>query len=196
MSRWLRHIVSVGGVVGLTTAAAGCTAQEPRGATNDMNDDRPPIIVSGGSGSMHLRAVAKDRGSGTGQGRGAWKKAPGGWYHDHGAPPPRHLLVNVFYGSGSPGCDDPEHHFDVRELAFTYTEVLDTTIRIFIDAPDAEAPGRLMTDANGLVDPKVPFWLDVGGLVARAKSVTFPSLKATCALDPVKGQVHIYQSTK
>lgn len=192
MSRSLRHIIIFGGIIGFAAVlSGGCPAAQQSGGTDD---DRPPIIVSGGT--LHLRAVAKDRGNNTNQARGAWKKADNGWYHDHGGPPAQHLLVNVLYGSGSTGCDNPEHDFDVREFNFTYTEVLDTTFRIFIDAPNPTAPGRLMTDANASVDPKVPFWLDVGGLVARPKSVTFPSLKATCTLDQLKGQVHIYQSTK
>lgn len=194
MSRAFRNTFVLAGLVALVALSwAGCTpGQGPAG-----DNDRPPIIVS--SGSVHLRAVAKDRGMGTNEDRGGWKNQNGLWFHDHGGPPAKHLVVNVIYGTGEKAgspCSDPEHNFDVRELSVTYTDgTNDTSFKVYLEGNNPNAPGRLMTDAQGAVDPKMSSWLDVGNAGDMLKSVTIAGETCTTA-DPGKFQVHIYQSTK
>lgn len=192
MSRSVRKIIVFGGLIGAAALLSGGCQPRP-----GSDDDRPPIIVS--DGSIHLRAVGKDAGAGTNHQRGSWKQDGGQWFHDHGGPKARHLLVNVLYGAGSADCEDPEHVFKVRELTVTFTDAMtsaDTAFKIFVEDPNGTTPGRLMTNANGTVDPKVPFWLNVGAAGDRLKSVAFSSLNVTCTLEAGKGQIHIYQSTK
>ena len=193
MSRSVRKIVVFGGLICVAALlSGGCPGQGP-----GSDDDRPPIIVS--DGSIHLRAVGKDAGAGTNHQRGSWTMAGGQWVHDHGGPKAKHLLVNVLYGTGSADCGDPEHVFKVRELTVTFTDTMastDTAFKIFVEDPNGTAPGRLMTNASATVDPKVPFWLNVGAAGDRLKFVAFPSLNVTCTLEAGKGQIHIYQSTK
>jgi hypothetical protein len=192
MSRSVQKIIVLGGLIGAAALLSGGCQPQP-----GSDDDRPPIIVS--DGSIHLRAVGKDAGAGTNHQRGSWTTEGGQWVHDHGGPKARHLLVNVLYGSGSADCGNPEHVFKVRELTVTFTDAMtsaDTAFRIFVEDPNGTAPGRLMTNASGTVDPNVPFWLNVGAAGDRLKSVAFPSLNVTCTLEAGKGQIHIYQSTK
>jgi hypothetical protein len=185
-----RNIGLLAGVVSL----AGCT----NGPGPGGNDDRPPIIVS--DGSVHLRAVAKDRGTGTNYNRGVWEKdnASGNWVHTHGNDPAKHLLVSIIHGTHKDGtdCDKPEIDYDVRTLQFTYVTAANDskTFDVFIERPEGSGAGRLMTNAAGQVDPKVSFWLDVGDPTDHLKSVTVSGV--TCDLEPGLGQVQIYQRMK
>jgi hypothetical protein len=195
MSRSLRNVVIVCGIVGLSSWVGSCSGGGP-GPGPGGDDDRPPIIVS--DGSVHLRAVAKDRGPGTNQERGQWKQQGGQWFHDHGGPKAKNLLVNVMNGSGGADCDNPDHDFKVRTMTVTYTNgMVDTPFKVFIENPTTTNPGQLMTDpTTAAVDPNLPFWLTVGTTADHLKSVTFTSLGITCALAPGTGQIHIYQTTK
>jgi hypothetical protein len=197
MARFVRNIVLFGGIFALASCSNSCPGQGP-GPGPGTDNDRPPIIVS--DGSVHLRVIAKDRGRGTNQSRGEWKPDGNLWFHDHGGPAAMNLAVNVLYGSGDSGCDNPESDFIVRELEVTYTTTSDTSgkakFRVFIDAPNVNAAGRLAVASTATKDMNVKFWLDVGGAGDQLESVAFPSLGATCKLTPGKSQIHIYQSTK
>jgi hypothetical protein len=196
MSRSVRRLFVSGALVVACTLPSAC-GQKP-----GSDDERPPIIVS--SGSVHMQVVAKTRGAGTNESRGQWKLDSGSantWYHDHGGPPAKHLIVTVIHGSGDPGskCDQADNNFDVRELSISYGPSGTSTVayRIFIDAT-APAAGKVKTDLTGsqaAIDSSVPFWLNVGSGTDRLQSVTLGtgSAAVTCHLDPTLGQVHIYQ---
>jgi hypothetical protein len=149
-----------------------------------------------GDGSVRLRAVAKDRGMGTNQDRGTWVQDGDKWNHEHGGPTFKNMAVNVINGSGGANCSSPTFDFVDREMVVTYTTSSgDATFRVFVDAPNASAAGKLgVQGAAASIDLGVPFWLRIGGAGDKLKAVKFSALGVTCNL--VNSEIHIYQSTK
>ena len=165
------------------------------------DEDRPPIIVSGGS--VHLRAVAKNSGPGTNNDPGEWKYNSGKklWFLDHGSlMPAKHLLVHLLYGKDSAKCSSYKTEYDVRELIVKYGS--GKSFKIFIDSASANAAGHLTADATAKVDDVIPFWLDVGDAGDLPTSVTFVKdvnsndKDVTCGLEPHKAEIRIYQRIK
>ena len=188
MSKWLKGaaLSSLAAMLSATLAINGCAS--PTAPVAD-DDERPPIIVSGGS--VRLRAVVKNIGKRTSQDPGKWEKDAGKnvWFHDHRVPPGKHFIVHVFSGGGGNGCESSATEFDVKELTIQYGA--SNSFRVFIDPlnPNVEF-GRLATDAPAERDPGVLFWLEVPGTDKPTKVVLGGT---TCTLDPSKSEVHIYQ---
>ena len=116
------------------------------------DDDRPPVVVSGGS--VHLRAIAKNSGPGTNNDPGEWKYDGGKklWSHDHGSlMPAKHFLVHVLYGKDSSKCSSYKTEYDVREMIVKYGSGL--SFRIFIDSQSANGAGALGR-STGIFAPK------------------------------------------
>ena len=188
MSRSLRPVVLLLFAVGVVSIVSAC---RPRPGTDN---DRPPIIIS--DGSVRLRAVAKDRGNGTNNDRGTWTQSGSKWNHDHGGPTFKNMAVNVINGSGGANCSSPTHDFVDREFVVTYVAgASDATFKVFVDAPNASAAGKLGVDgAAAAIDLGVPFWLRIGAAGDKLKAVKFTNLNVTCNL--ANSEIHVYQSTK
>jgi len=185
MGKLLRSSLILCAVVGLI-ASSGC-GQRPSGP-----GDRPPIVVS--DGSVLFKAVASDRGMGHNSSRGEWKSDSGRWYHDHDQNPAKILRVSVLHGTGT-GCTDPEKDFDVREFELTYKKASDSSlvkVRVFIDAPNVNVPGRLTVDSAATPDAQVKFWLRVGDTDDKLDSVKFPD-NTVCGLTGPHAELHVYQ---
>jgi hypothetical protein len=145
-------------------------------------------------GSVLFKAVASDRGMGHNSSRGEWKPDSGRWYHDHDQNPAKILRVSVLHGTGT-GCTDPEKDFDVREFELTYKKASDSSlvkVRVFIDAPNVNAPGRLTVDSAATPDAQVKFWLRVGDTDDKLDSVKFPD-NTVCGLTGPHAELHVYQ---
>jgi len=210
MSKSLKNLTLILGALGVAAllAASACENQGTTTTPNPTNiptitptptvqpgedDDRPPVIISGGS--VHLHVVAKNKGAGTNNDAGEWKFDSGNklWYHDHQyLQPAKHLLVHVLHGKDSPACESYKTEYDVRELTVNYG--IGGHFRVFIDA-SGNGAGRLATDADGKPDKDVPFWFDIGIVTDRPTSVVLGDAKTgtKCGLDIGKAEVHIYQ---
>jgi hypothetical protein len=185
MGKLLRSLLILGAVLGLISSAA-CNPKPAGG------NDRPPIVVS--DGSVLFKAVAKDRGMGHNSNRGEWKPDSGRWYHDHDQNPAKILRVSVLHGTGT-GCTDPEKDFDVREFELTYKKASDSSLvkfRVFIDAPNVNAAGRLTVDSPAVPDTQLKFWLHVGDPNDKLDSVKFPDA-TVCGLAGPYAELHVYQ---
>jgi hypothetical protein len=188
----VRNILVFVGIVSLA-ACSQCRPGPGQGPGDDA--DRPPIIVS--DGSVHLRTIAKNQGTGTNNRRGTWEKDPNNsnqWFHDHGNEKARRLLVNVLYGSGGANCSSSTYVHSVRSVTVTYSDgVADQAFMIYIDARAEQAPGNVLTsltEATAMRDTKLSEWLEVIN-ASHLVSVTLGA--ETCTLERGKGQIHIYQ---
>ena len=208
MSRFVRSS-SLLFVVGAATALLATTACDPGGTQTTPtptpttspsptvqpggDEDRPPVVVSGGS--VHLRMIARDRGKGKNQDHGEWLPDGSNWFQEHDHDKAERLFVNVIYGEGSEHCDNPDWNFSVDTMDIGY-DVGGTlnTFQIYLEPLNAMGKARLFTNAKAKKDPKVKFWLELTDASAVLKSVKLGD--ATCKFaDPKKGQVHVYPTT-
>jgi hypothetical protein len=83
-----------------------------------FGDERPPIIVQGGSAVISVEYPSETPGK---EGKGTWKPAGNGnYFHDHPNDPPNDLRISVFNAKAA--CSDPDDLRKAKALDITLTD--------------------------------------------------------------------------
>jgi hypothetical protein len=198
MTASLRRILFVVFAVGLLTW--NCSPKEetaepmptatPPIAPLDLDEERPPIIISDGSVDVYID-YGKD-------GRGQWMQVNQNqddkWYHDYPNAPIGHFgvtLVNVSKQAKA-DCDyqNPDHVFTVTTFTITFNRGnADFLI-------DGQGNPQVNFSDKGKRDPALLFWLATMDNGLNLKSITFPEIQGGLSCDFAGGHRSIIRAAQ